>query len=168
MGQTLSVNHLALGFNPAHPILRDVSFTIEVGSFVVLSGRNGTGKSLLLRCLKGLMQPSAGTITLGNEDLTRNPKRRNESIALVFQDSDTQIVGQTVQRDILFGMENLRVPREERQTRLSQVCRLLDLEHLLHQRPRTLSGGERRKLAIAGVLVMHPQVVLLEIGRAHV
>ena len=162
MNQALSVDNLVLGFDRSRPILTDVSFSIEVGSFVVVSGKNGTGKSLLLKCLKGLLQPESGTIRIGDQDLTKKPKRRNEILALVFQDADTQIVGQTVERDILFGMENLGIDLDQRKERLKQVSELLSLDHLLHHRPRTLSGGERRKLAIAGVLVMHPQVVLLD------
>jgi len=158
----LEVEHLSFSIGKEHHILRDISFSINQGDFIVLSGKNGAGKSILMRCLKGLMQPDAGSITIDGEDLTGRPKKRNRSIGLVFQDADTQLVGQTVERDILFGLENLNIGVKERTVRMQQVIRLLGLAPLLHQRPRTLSGGERRRLAIAGVLVMQPHVIMLD------
>jgi biotin transport system ATP-binding protein len=161
MNQILNVEHLHFSFD-AHPILSDVSFTVQSGSLMILSGRNGSGKSVLLRCLKGLYPIHRGTITLGNNDVSRKPALRNQRIALVFQDADTQVVGQTVQKDILFGLENLGVDTAEQQRRLAETVQLLHLQDLLHHRPRTLSGGERRRLAIAGVLVMKPEILLLD------
>ncbi len=162
MTPILDVQHLAFSFNKQHPILSDISFTLHPGEFAVLGGRNGTGKSLLMRCIKGLLQPTEGHLTIDGIDLTRKPRARNEAVGLVFQDADTQMVGQTVERDILFGLENLGLPLPERQRRLDEVVQLLDLKDLLQQRPRTLSGGERRRLAIAGVFVMKPHVLLLD------
>jgi biotin transport system ATP-binding protein len=161
MHQMLNIEHLHFSFNK-HPVLSDVSFTVPPGAFMILSGRNGSGKSVLLRCIKGLYPLHRGTIMLGDTDLSRKPAQRNRRIALVFQDADTQIVGQTVKRDILFGLENLGIPAAEQHRRLDETVQLLGLQDLLHQRPRTLSGGERRRLAIAGVLVMKPEVLLLD------
>ena len=158
----LEVHDLSFSIGKEHQILRDVSFSIDQGDFLVLSGKNGAGKSILMRCLKGLLQPDGGTITIDGQDLTGRPKKRNRSVGLVFQDADTQLVGQTVERDILFGLENLNIPLKERTIRMQQVIHLLGLSPLLHQRPRTLSGGERRRLAIAGVLVMQPHVLMLD------
>ncbi|MFA5570891.1 MAG: energy-coupling factor ABC transporter ATP-binding protein [Sphaerochaetaceae bacterium] len=143
-------------------ILDDISFDLPKGSFTCLLGRNGSGKSMLMKTLKGLQQPSSGSITIHQEDLSRFPHKRNTLIGLVFQDADTQVVGQSVQRDILFGLENLKVEKEQQKQTLDEVSELLHLTHLLHRRPRTLSGGEKRRLAIAGVLVMKPQVLMLD------
>ncbi len=162
MSRILDIEHLVCSFDVKHPILTDVSLSIAEGSFTVLSGRNGTGKSLLLRCIKGLMQPTGGIIRVDGADLTGRPKERNRRIGLVFQESDTQVVGQTVERDILFGLENIGLDPVERDTRMQEVACLLGLTSLLRQRPRTLSGGERRRLAIAGVLAMRPHLLLLD------
>ena len=158
----LDIEALSYAVGKEHKILKGVSMRVGHGEFVVLSGRNGTGKSMLLRCIKGLLNPDGGIIQVDGKDLSKRPKERNKSIGLVFQDADTQLVGQTVERDILFGLENLQVPDKERTTRIGSVVRLLDLAPLLHQRPRTLSGGERRRVAIAGVLVMQPKILMLD------
>ena len=158
----LRLENLSFGFEKTKPILSDISFTIEKGSFTLITGPNGSGKSLLLKCIKGLLKPKEGTITLDGSDVTRHGKRRLASIGLVFQDADTQIVGQTVERDILFGLENLELPIAVQQGRLDAVVHLLDLTKQLKQRPRTLSGGEKRRLSIAGVLVMQPKLLIMD------
>jgi biotin transport system ATP-binding protein len=116
MDQTpiLETVDLCFTFANSRPILKDISLKIAPGEFVVLTGKNGSGKSVLLRCLKGLYQNTSGIIRIDGEDLTKSPKKRNLSIGLVFQDADSQIVGQTVERDILFGLENLGIPEAER------------------------------------------------------
>jgi len=158
----LQVENLEFGFEKNKPILKNISFTIPKGSFTLITGPNGSGKSLLLKCIKGLLKPSSGTILIDGEDLTKHPKKRLTSVGLVFQDSDTQIVGQTVERDILFGLENLQLPLAEQTKKLEEVVTLLDLSKQLKQRPRTLSGGEKRRLSIAGVLVMEPKLLIMD------
>ncbi|HKM07498.1 MAG TPA: ABC transporter ATP-binding protein [Sphaerochaeta sp.] len=158
----LKLQNLSFGFEKRKPILTDISFTIERGSFTLITGPNGSGKSLLLKCIKGLLKPTSGTIYLEGEDVTNSAKKRLTSIGLVFQDAETQIVGQTVERDILFGLENLELPLSVQQERLSAVIRLLDLTKQRLQRPRTLSGGEKRRLSIAGVLVMEPTLLIMD------
>ncbi|AEC02334.1 Fe(3+)-transporting ATPase [Parasphaerochaeta coccoides DSM 17374] len=143
-------------------ILHDVSFSLPRHSLTVMTGRNGSGKSMLLRAIKGLAQPRKGTIILDGENLSSMPSRRNRNIGLVFQDADTQIVGQTVKRDILFGLENLRLDYAEKEARFTDVAALMGLEEKLGQRPRTLSGGEKRRLAIAGILAMKPLLLMLD------
>jgi biotin transport system ATP-binding protein len=158
----LQVHNLCFGFEKNRPILKDISFSIEKGAFVLLTGPNGSGKSLLLKCVKGLLKPTSGTMFIDGKDLTKKPKERLDSIGLVFQDADSQIVGQTVERDILFGMENLQLPLEEQHKRLEEVSSLMDLKEQFRQRPRTLSGGEKRRLSIAGVLVMDPKLLIMD------
>ncbi|MDT4761343.1 ABC transporter ATP-binding protein [Sphaerochaeta sp. PS] len=158
----LQLEGLSFGFETAKPILKEISFAIERGSLSLITGPNGSGKSLLLKCIKGLLKPTAGTILLEGEDLTHHGKARLRSIGLVFQDSETQIVGQTVERDILFGLENLQLPLPVQRQRLDDVVALLDLTKQLKQRPRALSGGEKRRLSIAGVLVMEPKLLIMD------
>lgn len=158
----LSVEHLSFGFSRERTILHDITFSIMAGEFVVVTGRNGSGKSLLLKCIKGVLKPESGTILVDGNDLSKDGAARNRSIGLVFQDADSQIVGQTVERDISFGLENLRIREPEFSQRMENVVKLLGLGPMLHQRPRTLSGGEKRRLAIAGVLVMRPKLIILD------
>jgi len=158
----LKLENLSFGFEKTKPILTDISLTITRGSFTLITGPNGSGKSLLLKCIKGLLKPTSGTIYLDGADVTNSAKKRLTSIGLVFQDAETQIVGQTVERDILFGLENLELPLSVQQERLAAVVTLLDLTKQLKQRPRTLSGGEKRRLSIAGVLVMQPKLLIMD------
>jgi len=158
----LILQNLSFGFEKNKPILSDISLTVERGSFTLITGPNGSGKSILLKLIKGLLKPTGGTITLEGADVTGQSKKRLRAIGLVFQDAETQIVGQTVERDILFGLENLGLPLSEQQERLDGVVQLLDLKEQLSQRPRTLSGGEKRRLSIAGVLVMKPRLLIMD------
>ena len=160
--ELLSVTALNFSLSKEKHILKDVSFSVPQGSFTLLCGPNGSGKSVLLRCLKGLEQMQEGTIVLDGKDVSKDRKKRMQTIGLVFQDADTQMVGQTVEKDIRFGMENLGLDLEEQNQRLEQVLQLLDLASQRSQRPRTLSGGEKRRLAIAGVLVMDPKLLVLD------
>jgi len=158
----LEVKDLSFWFEKNHTILHDVSLSVPKGSWTLLSGPNGSGKSLLMRIIKGLTQCRAGSLLLDGLDVTGEPKKRMRRIGLVFQDAETQVVGQTVEKDIRFGMENLGLEDDEQQRRLSEVAELLDLGRYLDRRPKTLSGGEKRRLAIAGVLVMQPDLLILD------
>lgn len=158
----LIVKNLTYSIQADRPILKGLSFCIPERSFTLVTGPNGSGKSVLMRLLKGLLNPTSGTIHLDGIDVTGNPKLRMRQLGLVFQEADTQIVGQTVEKDICFGMENLNLPLEEQQARLGEILKILDLERQRNQRPRTLSGGEKRRLAIAGVLVMQPRILMLD------
>jgi biotin transport system ATP-binding protein len=158
----LQAENLSFGFDRHRPILDGVSFSVRRGSFVLLTGPNGSGKSLLLKCLKGLLRPTSGTVLIDGMDVTRDAKKRLASIGLVFQDADSQIVGQTVERDIRFGMENLGLPETEQNRRLDALLPRLGLAPLSDQRPRTLSGGEKRRLSIAGVLAMEPKLLVMD------
>lgn len=158
----LQIDHLSFWFEKGQTILDDISFAIPTGSLTLLSGPNGSGKSLLMRIIKGLAKSNGGTIMLGGEDVTGDAKKRMRGVGLVFQDAETQVVGQSVEKDIRFGMENLGLSQGEQNKRLDEVTGLLDLERYLDRRPKTLSGGEKRRLAIAGVLVMQPELLILD------
>lgn len=157
-----SVKDLVLSINKDKLILDKVSFEIAKGSLTCLTGANGAGKSLLMRSIKGLLKIDSGSIFVDQKDLTKKSKKRNLEIGLVFQDADTQMVGQTVKQDLLFGLQNLQLEVAEQQKRIDYVTSLLNIEDLLDKRPRTLSGGEKRKVAIGGVLVMKPKIVMLD------
>lgn len=135
---------------------------IDEGDFLVLAGRNGSGKSLLARHLIGLARPSAGQVLCRGCAVAADPFAARRTIGLVFQESDAQIVGQTLFEDAAFGPANLGLPRAEIETRASEALALVGLSGLEGRRPDSLSGGERRRLAIAGVLAMRPDCVLLD------
>lgn len=159
MEKALEVRDLTLSINN-HKILDNLSFSLDKGSFAVLCGRNGAGKSQLLRCIKGLVGPDGGEIFVDGVSL--NAKARMKKIAIVFQDADMQIVSQSVEKDVAFGPENMGLDRKEIERRVENALSLMGLEGKVKQRPQTLSGGEKRKCAIAGILAMEPEVILLD------
>ncbi|MBQ0072500.1 MAG: ABC transporter ATP-binding protein [Spirochaetales bacterium] len=156
----LSIKNLNLTIE-SRRLLEDVSFDVEKGTLTLVAGRNGSGKSLLLKCLKGLEKPDSGVITLCGRELKKT-KERMKTFGLVFQDTSLQIVGSTVEHDIAFGLENQKKSREEIKRKTDEMLSLFDLEYAREMNPGVLSGGEKRRLCIAGVLAMEPDVLLLD------
>ncbi|CAB5142911.1 ATPase component BioM of energizing module of biotin ECF transporter [Olavius algarvensis associated proteobacterium Delta 3] len=139
-----------------------IDLSIEKGEFVVIAGKNGSGKTTLLRHLNGLLTPSNGEVILDGMSVGQDPRRARRIVGMVFQDADSQIVGETVYEDAAFGPENLKLDREAIRQRVVNALAVVALERLSEQRPHILSGGEKRRLAIAGVLAMEPEVVVFD------
>ncbi len=142
-------------------LLNNISFSLEKGSLTLVAGRNGSGKSMLLKCLKGLEKPQKGVISLDGRPLLK-AKERMKAFGLVFQDTSLEIVGSTVRKDIAFGLENLRMERERIQETTNKMISLFNLEKVQDLPPSVLSGGEKRRLSIAGVLAMEPEIILMD------
>ncbi len=155
----LEVKNLSYRFPDGTWALKDISFSLNTSEFLVISGKNGSGKTMLLRCLKGLCRPQEGTISIAGTVASRRVRRE---IGLVFQDTDSQLVAQTVERDIAFGLEQMGLPDDEINSRVHAALNQMDLFSHRRQRPRTLSGGEKRRLTIAGVLAMDPSIIALD------
>lgn len=158
----IEVEDISFSFSQGITALKNIHFSMNKGELTVIAGRNGSGKSVLLRCLNGLYTPKTGTIRIDNVSISKKRLTGRSLIGLVFQDADSQIVGQTVERDIAFGLENLRVPEEEMKNRIERALVTMGLENHRHQRPHTLSGGEKRRLTIAGILAMEPMAIALD------
>lgn len=143
--------------------LRGVSFRITHGEKVALVGANGAGKSTLLLHTDGLLMPSKGRVVVGGIALTRRtlPLIR-QSVGLVFQDSDNQLFMPTVEEDVAFGPANMRLEPEEIERRVVQALEAVGALHLRRSSPFRLSGGEKKRVAIATVLAMEPSVLVLD------
>jgi len=139
-----------------------VTVAFHKGEFVLLAGRNGSGKTLLARHLVGLLRPAEGTVLFRGLPLSSCLQEARQKIGLVFQDADTQIIGQTIEDELRFGPENLGLPEEEIRHRVESVIRLLGLEGNLLTPPDRLSGGEKRRLAIGGILTIDPELLILD------
>lgn len=139
-------------------ILREISFTLDKGETLLIAGRNGSGKSMLLKALKGL-EKSKGDICLDGEILTKT-KDRMRSFSIVFQDTELQIVGTTLYRDVLFGLENLEMDNIE--ARANEALKEFGLYKIKDRNPDELSGGEKRKLSIASLMATEPKILLMD------
>lgn len=158
----LEVRNVSYRFADGSYGLRNISLQVSEGEFIVISGKNGSGKTVFLRTLNGLYRPTTGEIIVNGISVREAPFKARRSVGLVFQDADSQIVGQTVFRDIAFGLENLRIARHELMTRVRRALEMVNLEEHMHQRAHTLSGGEKRRLTIAGAVVMNPAILALD------
>lgn len=161
-GASIDIQNLTHRFPGGWIGLDRVSLFISAGEMVVVSGRNGSGKTTLLKHLNGLLKPESGRILIDGKSVSRDPDRARRRVGLVFQDTETQIVGETVWSDVAFGPENLGIGREEIDRRVASALTALDLLDLADQPPYLLSGGEKRRLAVAGVLAMAPGAICLD------
>ena len=146
----LEVKGLSHRFDDGSWGIRDISFRVEAEDFLIIAGKNGSGKTVLMKHLNGLLRPSSGTVTYRGRPIFDNLKEVRRSVGMVFQNPDTQIVSHTVREEIAFGLENLKLPADEIGSIVESTARALQMDHLLDRRTFTLSGGEKRKLTIAG------------------
>ena len=142
--------------------IEGINLNIREGSLIVIAGHNGSGKTTLLRHLNGLLLPTEGVVRLEGVPVEKDLLRARQFVGMMFQDADSQIVGETAYEDVAFGPENLRLERVEIKKRIDRALGVVGLQDLADQRPHLLSGGEKRRLAIAGVLAMEPRVIVFD------
>lgn len=146
--------------------VNDVSFHIDDGEFIGLIGHTGSGKSTMIQHLNGLLKPDSGSVVIDGIDITQkgvNMREIRGKVGIVFQYPEYQLFEETVYRDIAFGPGNLGKSAEEIDCIIHDVMRLVGLgEHLLEKSPFELSGGQKRRVAIAGVLAMEPEILILD------
>lgn len=146
------------------PILHNVNFTIQPGEFVAIVGQNGSGKSTLSKLINGLLLPKKGRICYRQWD-TRQPldlEQIRQHIGFVFQNPDDQFITTTVRDEIIFGLENIRVPREEMDSIVFAALQAVGMESMADRMPHQLSGGQKQRVAIAAILAMKPEVIIFD------
>lgn len=150
----------------AHAALRGVSVTFEEGSLTAVIGHTGSGKSTLAQHLNGLLKPESGEILLEGKNIWEDPKKIRDvrfKVGMVFQYPEYQLFEDTVEKDIAFGPRNMGLSEEEIAARVKEAAAAVGLsDTLLQKSPFDLSGGEKRRAAIAGVLAMRPRVLVLD------
>lgn len=168
---SIVVSNLNFIYSPNTPFetvaLKNVSFEIKTGEFVALIGHTGSGKSTLIQQLNGLIKPTSGSIVINGVDITKQNAKLTEvrrKVGLVFQYPEYQLFDETVQKDIAFGPKNMGLSDEEINKRVKTSMDLVGMsfERYKDKSPFELSGGQKRRVAIAGVLAMSPEVLILD------
>ena len=170
MAEMIRVEHLSYVYNPGLPTqvtaLEDVSFTVEQGDFVGVIGATGSGKSTLISHLNGLNKPTSGKVWVDGRDLWADPAKIREFrflTGLVFQYPEYQLFEETCYKDIAFGPKNMGLDEAEVDRRVREAARFVGLDDtLLARSPFELSGGQKRLVAVAGVLAMRPRILVLD------
>ena len=149
-----------------HQALKDVSFAVNRGEFIGIIGHTGSGKSTLMQQLNGLLKPTSGKILLDGKDIWSDKKLTRQArfrVGLVFQYPEYQLFEETVYKDIAFGPKNMGLKAEEIDRRVREAAAIVGLtEAQLEVSPFDLSGGQKRRVAIAGVIAMEPEVLILD------
>lgn len=170
MAATIEVRDLSHTYSAGTPFQHDavkhMSFSVEKGEFLGIIGHTGSGKSTLIQHLNGLLRPTSGEILLDGTNIWQDKKTTRESrfrVGLVFQYPEYQLFEETVYRDIAFGPKNMGLSEEEIRTRVLRAAGFAGVdESLLEKSPFDLSGGQKRRVAIAGVIAMEPKVLVLD------
>ena len=149
-----------------HIALKDVSFCVERGEFIGVIGHTGSGKSTLMQHLNGLLKPTSGDVLLDGQSIWADKKQTRQArfrVGLVFQYPEYQLFEETVYKDIAFGPKNMGLSAEEVDRRVREAAGFVGLtEEQLQVSPFDLSGGQKRRVAIAGVIAMEPEVLILD------
>ena len=149
-----------------HKALDDISFSVDRGEFIGIIGHTGSGKSTLMQQLNGLLKPTSGTVLLDGQDIWSDKKLTRQArfrVGLVFQYPEYQLFEETVYKDIAFGPKNMGLSPEEVDRRVREAAGFVGLtEQQLEVSPFDLSGGQKRRVAIAGVIAMEPEVLILD------
>lgn len=170
MEPILQVQHLTHTYSVGTPFQRsaveDMSFDVYDGEFLGIIGHTGSGKSTLIQHLNGLLRPTSGQILLHGKDIWAEPKKIRDvrfQVGLVFQYPEYQLFEETVYKDIAFGPKNMKLSESEIDERVREAAGFVGVgEELFERSPLELSGGQKRRIAIAGVIAMRPKVLILD------
>jgi energy-coupling factor transport system ATP-binding protein len=144
-------------------ILDNINLSFREGSFIGITGKNGSGKSTLGRLLAGLLRPQSGGVFFESEKIDEKTIHKlRPNISMVFQNPNNQIIANKVEDDMAFGLENLGMNRPQMVKVIYEVSRRLGIEELLHKNPEELSGGQKQIVAIGGILVFNPKIIILD------
>lgn len=161
----LEVQNIKYSYNKDYQALKGVSLKVEKGEMVALLGKNGAGKSTLFLHLNGIYEPDEGQVFIDGEELKYDKKsllKFRQKVGIVFQNPDDQIFAPTVEEDVAFGPLNLKLPMEEVQKRVTESLARVGMSGFEKKAPHHLSGGQKKRVAIAGILAMKPEIMVLD------
>ena len=162
--KVIEVKHLRYSYHGLENVtLNDISFDINEGEYISLVGPNGSGKSTLARVIAGLLEKNEGSVFLFDKELNKqNIYEIRKHLGMVFQNPDNQFIGATVEEDIAFGLENRQIKREEMAKIIHDFATKVGMIDYLKKEPTLLSGGQKQRVAIASVLALAPDILILD------
>lgn len=163
MERIIRVEHVDFSYDKTKSFIKDISFEIEKGSYTCIVGANGSGKTTISRLISGLLPSDRGDIFI--DGILLNNSSINEIrdyIGVIFQNPDNQYVATTLKDDIIFGLENHNVDPKKMDEIVEKVGKECMVEHLLNKEPSAMSGGQKQKGAIAGILALEPRILILD------
>ena len=161
----LKVENLSYSYDDGTKALNDVNLEIKKGDMVSLLGKNGAGKSTLFLHFNGIFKPTKGRILIDGEELKYDKKslvKFRQKVGIVFQNPDDQLFAPTVEEDVAFGPLNLGLSQEETQKRVNDALKKVGMDGFQRKAPHHLSGGQKKRVAIAGILAMQPEMMVLD------
>ncbi|MCL2747353.1 MAG: energy-coupling factor transporter ATPase [Oscillospiraceae bacterium] len=164
MDAVISFEGVSFAYGDGARVLDDVSMAVLSGEFIAVVGRNGSGKSTLARHCNGILLPDDGRVLVGGMDTADKEHLLDvrQTVGMVFQNPDNQIVASVVEEDVAFALENLGVPPGEIRHRVDAALRAVDMYDYREHAPHRLSGGQKQRVAIAGVIAMAPRALVLD------
>lgn len=168
MSKLIEFHDVSYTYNKGTPLekkaLNHVSFSVDKGEFLAIIGHTGSGKSTLIQHLNGLLKPDTGKIIIDSQDTSgKGLKQLRKKVGIVFQYPEHQLFEETVYKDIEFGLIKHNIDEPERKLRIQETARIMELsDELLQKSPYELSGGQKRRAAIAGILVLQPDILVLD------
>ncbi len=167
MGSLIEIQNLTFWYGEDKqevPVIKDINLSVKKGEFIAVVGPNGSGKSTLIRHLNGFLAPCRGRVTVDGLDTaeSRNLPVIRRKVGMVFQNPDTQLFASVVEEDVAFGVENLGLPRAEIRERVDSALAQVGMLEYKHYPPHRLSGGQKQKVAIAGILAVQPECIVLD------
>ena len=161
----LSLQNVVYAYPDEEPALREISIDIRRGERIAVLGNNGAGKSTFFLICNGILRPQQGRISFAGEEIRYTKKDLTElrkKVGIVFQDADNQIIASTVESEISFGPMNLCLPLREVERLVDEAVEQMDLEAYRQRPPQYLSGGEKKRVSIADILAMRPEIILFD------
>lgn len=168
MNNIITLSNVSYSYNKGTPLekkaLNQVFLSIDKGEFVAIIGHTGSGKSTLIQHMNGLIKPDKGSIIIDGQDTKgKGLKELRKKVGIVFQYPEHQLFEETVYKDIEFGLLKHSIPKDERKKRIKEIATILELsDDILLKSPYELSGGQKRRAAIAGILVLQPEILVLD------
>lgn len=161
--ELINVSNVTYTYTDGHSALKDVNLKINKGDRVAILGPNGAGKSTLFQLFNGLLTPTSGKVTVGGLTTTKkNLPAIRKNVGMIFQDSDDQLFNSTVRQEIAYGLMNMKISGSELEDSINWALKVVGMSDYINKSPHNLSGGQKKRIALASVLAMKPEIMVLD------